>query len=84
MYYVINTMSAIQGDSLGTVISTHRTLRTASRGTAACQPREHGSYLPVLVVRSELRLRRGEHVAPSAVEHLTESEQRQMSNDGVY
>ena len=82
MYYVINTMSAVQGNSMGTVVSAHRTIRAAAKGMVDCQPRERGSYLPVTVVRSDARMERGAHVARSAVEALTESEQMEMAESG--
>lgn len=56
MYALINTMTQIPGDSLGTVLSLHRTAEAAERADAALQraiKRANGetSYLPTCIVR---------------------------------
>jgi hypothetical protein len=55
MYALINTMNAIQGDSIGTVLSQHRTIAAAERANDTIQrmtKRANGSssYLPTTIV----------------------------------
>lgn len=56
MFALINTVNAIPGDSIGTVLSQHRTIEAADREDARLQRavrRANGenSYLPTRVVR---------------------------------
>jgi hypothetical protein len=56
MYALVNTMNAIQGDSIGTVLSKHRTIEAAERADAKIQrltkaANGSASYLPTRVVK---------------------------------
>ena len=56
MYALINTMNAIPGDSLGTIVSLHRSVPAAVRSDAALQRATRrgsgsSSYIPTRVVR---------------------------------
>ena len=56
MYAVINTMSAVQGESIGAVVSIHRTEEAAKRADDKLQRltrRANGqsSYLPTQIVK---------------------------------
>ena len=55
-YALINEMQAIPGDSIGTILSKHRSIEAAERANAALQratKRGNGasSYLPTRIVR---------------------------------
>jgi hypothetical protein len=65
-HIVVNQMSAIPGDSLGTLISAHRTREAAERAARACQPRERDSYLPVAIYEADRRPAH-RHVSPHEV-----------------
>lgn len=67
MYALINTMTQIPGDSIGTILSTHRTVEAAERADATLQrltKRANGqtSYLPTTIVELT-RKPRGRHIA---------------------
>lgn len=68
-YAAVNTMTAVQGDSIGTVISCHRSREAAVEAIRWAQPRktESGAYLPCTVVTLSTRLERGRHVSPLSV-----------------
>lgn len=56
MYALINTMNAIQGDSIGTILSTHRTTQAAEAASekinrATRRANGANSYLPTRVVK---------------------------------
>lgn len=56
MYALINTMSGVQGDSIGAVVSIHRTIEAAAAADVKLQRqvrRANGdsSYLPTRIVR---------------------------------
>jgi hypothetical protein len=56
MYALINTMAQIPGDSIGTVLSRHRTIAAAEAADSRIQrlTRKHNgkaSYLPTRIVR---------------------------------
>ena len=72
MYALINTMSQIPSDSIGTVASLHRSIEAAERAAGKLQRltrRGNGqnSYIPTQIVRLSCAYRRGEHVSPSSV-----------------
>lgn len=67
MYALINTMDAAGYDSIGTILSCHRSVEAAERADRALQravKRANGSasYLPTIVVEL-LRRPRGSYVA---------------------
>lgn len=56
MYAVINTMTSVPGDSIGTILSQHRTARAARASDSIIQRRTRAangdnSYLPTIIVR---------------------------------
>lgn len=56
MFALINTMNAVPGDSIGTIVSRHRTRDAAERADSALQRRTRAangatSYLPTCIVR---------------------------------
>ena len=67
MYALINTMNRVPCDSIGTVVSTHRTVAAAERADATLQrltQRANGqtSYLPTAIVELT-RKPRGRYIA---------------------
>lgn len=67
MYALINTMTAVPGDSIGTVLSTHRTIEAAERADSKLQRltrKANGStsYLPTRVVEL-VRRPQGRYIA---------------------
>jgi hypothetical protein len=67
MYALINTMTAIPGDSIGTIVSKHRTRGAAERANEILQRRTkkangQNSYLPTRVVKL-IRTPKYRHVA---------------------
>ena len=67
MYALINTMSQIPGDSIGTILSRHRTVEAAERADTTLQRRikrsnGQNSYLPTTIVELT-RTPRSRHIA---------------------
>lgn len=67
MYALINTMNRVPGDSIGAVLSRHRTVEAAKRADTQIQrrvKRGHGqnSYLPTAIVELT-RKPRGRYLA---------------------
>lgn len=72
MYALVNTMSQIPSDSIGTVVSLHRSIEAAEMADGKLQRltrkgNGQNSYLPTTIVRLSCAYRRGEHVSPSSV-----------------
>jgi hypothetical protein len=66
MYALVNTMAQVQGDSIGTVLSCHRTIAAARVADGRVQrmtrkANGYTSYLPTRIVRL-LRRPEGRHV----------------------
>ena len=60
MYALINTMQAISGDSIGTILSQHRSVAAAERADAKLQRLTRSSvgstsYVPTTIVRLTCR-----------------------------
>jgi hypothetical protein len=69
VYSVINTMNQIGGDSIGTIVSNHRTLEAAQKSEGLFQrsvKRANGanSYVPTRIVIIPQALPTGVHVSP--------------------
>jgi hypothetical protein len=66
---LIDTRLKIPGESIGTVVSTHETIRSAFKANAAFQKRirENGvkDHVPTKIVTLKVRLGDGEHVNPA-------------------
>ena len=67
MIALVNTMNKIEGDSIGTVLSTHRTYESAAKADASLQRATRAgsgrdSYVPTTTVRLLRRMGRGAHV----------------------
>lgn len=78
MYALVNEMNQVGTDSLGTVISRHRTIAAADRADTRLQraimrSNGLGSYLPTIIVELVGPVH-GRHVPPSSARRLTESE----------
>lgn len=54
MYYLVNRMSATP-DTLGMILSVHRSADAARAAAVICQPKQRGSYLPVAIIASAAR-----------------------------
>ena len=67
---LIDTRLKIPGESIGTVVSTHETIRAAFKANEAFQKqmRESGvkDHVPTKIVTLKVRLGDGEHVNPGA------------------
>lgn len=69
MYALINMMGQIQNDSIGTVISLHRSVDTAIAAEnkfLRTVKRNNGenSYIPTAVVKLSQKYKKGQHVWP--------------------
>jgi hypothetical protein len=79
MKALINKMNAIPGDSIGTVLSLHRTTEAAERADAALQRATRtgsgrDSYVPTIIVELTERVGRGAHVSQDQVAASEEGE----------
>jgi hypothetical protein len=84
-YILINTMPG-NSETVGTAISSHKSLEAAYRAADRAQPsKKHnpGSYLPTVVRLSETRLERGSYVPQSAPQPDAEEAER-VWTDYVY
>ena len=65
---LVDTTLEIPGESIGTVVSTHETIRAAFKANETFQSRmrENGvkDYVPTKIVTLKVRLGDGEHVNP--------------------
>ena len=70
-YYLINIMQAVPGNSLGTVLSRHRSARTAFAADKSLQrlterANGRGSYLPTIIILSAEQIKPGQHFPTNA------------------
>jgi hypothetical protein len=75
---LIDTRFKIPGESIGTVVSTHETIRAAFKANEAFQKRMRDSgvkdHVPTKIVTLKVRLGDGEHVNPGV--HLFQEGER--------
>jgi hypothetical protein len=68
-FALIDTRLKIPGESIGTVVGTHETIRAAFKANEAFQKRMRESgvkdHVPTKIVTLKVRLGDGEHVRPS-------------------
>ena len=81
---LIDTRLKIPGESIGTVVSTHETIRAAFKANEAFQRRMRDSgvkdHVPTKIVTLKVRLGDGEHVNPGM--HLFQEGKSQGMGEG--